>query len=324
MIDTNNNPETEAAPKRRAYLIDEWLHPGRVHVIAGPSDVGKTSLLFDMMAAWQNRQPWLGHATHGQETGNFYYIIGDRGDDESQETMERLDVNGQFKYCVVGGKEALPSDFYNKAPADARIIAIDAAERLVEGGKLISWEAVSNALLDAREYAERRKAAIILLVGSPKMKRNEEYLHGRENILGSSAWGRFSSTVFNIFFGDVTSINDSVRRIQIRPKNFPKREYILTLGANGFEMPLDAAEMSFRGQLLQAMTAGIWFTRKQLLDVAAKFEQSPSTLDKTLKDFSKKGICEHQYGKYRQKVLYEVAPPIMIPAQTAIPITDGD
>lgn len=294
--------QNQKIPKR-FYLIDKVLPSGTVHLLAGPSGAGKTTLIFEMARAWQENEPFLGFQTKGSDEGSFYYVFGDHSEDEALEHMTRLGLQGTIKYRAEGRADAAPQDFY-QCPKDTRILVIDGAERLVEAANLNSFDAVSKALIRTREFAESRNIAVILIVGSPKMKKGEEYLYGRERVCGSIAWGRFSSTVMNCTMGDPSVVDDPSRTLFIYPRHHKPSQHSLTIGSNGFTKAIPPDVSLCRTLIMSSMPVGQLFERRQLSLLAQQSGLNEKVLDQALKGLMSEGlVLQDPNGKYSQKNL---------------------
>lgn len=288
---------------KRLYYIDDCLPSGTVHILAGPSGAGKTTLLFHLVKAWQRSQPFLGKDTRGAEDGVFYYVMGDHGPEEANEHMERLGVAGLFKFSALATKDATPADFY-KCPKNTKILAIDGAECLVEGANLNSFGAVRDALIQARTFAEEHDLAVIFLVGTPKMKEGESYIWGRENVLGSSAWARFASTIFSLSIDSPGNINDPRRTLSVFPRHRKIFRRPLVLGDTGFVTAPDPNEAMIKSVLMGAVLPGQWLTRMDLTKIAAGNKVTEATLDAALADMLGAGILiKNAEGKFSQRPL---------------------
>ncbi len=289
-------------PDELSY-IDQDILPNRcVSLIAGPSNSGKTTLLVQLAMAWLKGEPFLGrHATYGRDLGDFFYVVGDRGETQTRQKLRQLGALGTIKYAILGEK-AEPDDFYKCIPDNTRIVAIDAAERLVDGTNINNPDSVIRMLLKARGVAERREMGITMLVGSPKMKKGEEYLHARERIAGAGVWGRFSSTVMSIVMPDPNSQDaDTNRSLSIEPKGHTSIKYELALTDRGFEIA-DPAAANKRLQLIGQLTPAQWYTRQQILELGNKMQLSASSVDRALAMNIKNNILiKGDHGQYQLK-----------------------
>lgn len=300
-----------STPQKRLYYVENCLPSGTVHLLAGASGAGKTTLLFQLAQSWANHEDFLGRATYGQEKGQFFYVMGDHGEAEGDEHMDRMGVKGKFGYSVVSRMDAAPHDFY-ECPKDTRILAIDGAECLVEAANLNSFDLVRKALIHAREFAEKRELAVIFIVGSPKMKKGEEYLYGRERVIGSVAWGRFSSSIFNLVIADPSQVDDPQRTLFIYPRHHKPSQHRLVMGDNGFAAPPDPAEALIRTMVLANIIPGVLYERRQLSLVAASAGITEATLDKVIADLVRgKQLMINSEGKVTQ------APLILIPGMSS-------
>lgn len=287
---------SEAQP--RIYYVEDCLPSGTVHLLAGASGAGKTTILFQLAQSWHDGDEFLGHKTFGQSQGKFFYVIGDHGQSEADEHMSRMGVKGKFGYSVVSKEDSTVHDYY-ECPKDTRILAIDGAEALIEAANINNFDSVRKMLIHAREFAERQNCAVLLIAGSPKMKKGEEYLYGRERVVGSIAWGRYSSTVMNLIINDPSQLNDPQRTLFIYPRHHRPMEHSLTMGDRGFTVPLTPDETITRVLITANVLPGRWLTRQQLSLIASQGGSKEATLDRVLAGMIREGkLIRNDEGKF--------------------------
>jgi hypothetical protein len=207
--------------------------------------------------------------------------------------------DGLFEWKAVPEVNAVKEDFYS-VPGDTRILFIDCAERLTDQGRLSDFKAVQDLLLEARAIAYARKMAIWFCVGSPKVKEGEAYLYGRERAIGTTAWGRFSSTMFNMVMNDPSDTGDKSRTLYVFPRNYAPSTHHFTLDENGVLVEDATPETAlFRAQLLGTLQPDRWYTRAELVAIGHASNVSESTTDRALRGLVGKKRLEKQYGQYR-------------------------
>src|ERR1700761_328678 len=75
--------------RERTYIVDPLFPSGSVHLIAGPSGIGKTTWLLQQLHAWSRGEDVLGYSSHPCE---WVYVSCDRALNELDATMRRLEL----------------------------------------------------------------------------------------------------------------------------------------------------------------------------------------------------------------------------------------
>jgi hypothetical protein len=201
---------------------DYWFPRGRVHLIAGSSGAGKSTTMLDLLQAQAERHECFGHQTAGLR---YLVIFADRGKLANTETLERMgldpDAIPMEHMPVITGAEGVDRilDFIEAQPALPEVVFVEAADALVH--RPSESTDVVPFLSDLQQIAEHYHISIILSVGCPKQKADNEYALVRDKVLGSEKWGRMSDTVALVMFTE----DDSTRRLvvmhrQTRPETF--------------------------------------------------------------------------------------------------------
>lgn len=288
-------------PDRKLYYVDEWLPAKRLSLLAGSSAAGKTTLLFQMFEAWLNRERFLGQATMGQDKGSVYYVSLDHEKDEVEELLDRAGIDRKlFNWRALGDEPLNPLDVMT-IPKGTAIFAIDGGEMMLKACKHSDFDTVQTLIRDLKVKTKESDCATILLLGSPKLKKNEEYMMGRERVLGSSAWGRLVSTVFNIGITNPgAAVGDTRRTLFVYPRHTPACQVELDFTPSGRLVTLAQATANKEDRLkfLQELQSGQKYTRKQMLEIGARYMLSPSTVDKTLGELVAQKVLNHSYNAY--------------------------
>jgi hypothetical protein len=180
----------------------------------------------------------------------------------------------------------------------------------VEGGNLNDNTNVAKFLKDVNAAAQQHNAAVILSVHSPKMKKTEEYQNLRDRVLGAVAWGGYSSTVILLNQEDPANVKDASRRLVVMPRNYPSRQYHLTMTPKGRLVEAETGETVIEQVgLLSVMTPGVWYSRQQLLAAGKQEKMSTSTVDRHLKALSESGQLEKDSSKENWRERRYMLPP---------------
>lgn len=181
-----------------SFLIDEVLPQGRVSLLGGVSDVGKTSFILPLLLEWEQGKPVLSKPSHPVP---WAYVSGDRLLQDAHDKLNQLGI---------------PKTAIRMIPASGRdhkgwLSILFAAARLVPRPEFLVVEGFSEMCGESRAevitHLEETGAmcqgcqefptglTVLGIVESPKQKPYERYPNPRQRISGSSAWGYKASTV---------------------------------------------------------------------------------------------------------------------------------
>lgn len=174
-----------------------WFMRGGVHLVAGSSGAGKTTLMLDVLQRQARGELVLGHVGARLD---FLVVFADRGKVSNDETLERMRITpGSLSVRHV------PPVPHGMQSVAAILAAIEAQEDLpaavfVEGADLLVEDAskpqtVAPFMGALRQIAERYALAIALSVGAPKAKPHEQYALKRDQVFGSQSWARLANDV---------------------------------------------------------------------------------------------------------------------------------
>ncbi len=126
------------------WIIETLMPTREVHLIGGPSGVGKSTWLFQMLADWQKGLPVFGFKSN---PGNFIYVSCDRSDQSVGMTMDRVE-NSFPCFSVVNRKMVGKNyrDILNAAllgHKDVKLIIMDGMTSLCPAGKINDYQTVS-------------------------------------------------------------------------------------------------------------------------------------------------------------------------------------
>lgn len=237
--------------KERVYVLGPNIgekfglfRRGQVSLVSGSSASGKTTLINQLMTTQALGADFLGYKTHGF---SFVLLSRDRNQEAHEETMERMGLSLATIPFI-----RLPKNVWDLDAAQAVVAEIEKLNPLpefvfVEGiDMLLSEMSIKHTtyftgLLE--DIAQHFQIALIASVGSPKAKKEGGYPAGRDNILGSSGWGRTIDTLWWMQFtkdGD-TSLQ---RTLTIYPRNAATRKFTLGFADGQFEIQPDPVEVA--------------------------------------------------------------------------------
>lgn len=224
-------PAVEKNGSHRDYVIAPaagqkfgWFPSGGTpSVVAGSSGTGKTTWIDQLLTTQSYEKPFHDHGTYGYS----HLTLGvDRGEADHLETMERMHLNPElvpFKplSSVVfdfDAAQAILEQIEATVPMP-KIVVVEGADMLVS--KVSDIKEVSIFMHELQKISERYDIAFVLTTGSPKIKDGAGYSASRDNILGSSGWGRVASTVVHLQF----TKNKRRRKLTVEPRNAAPEEF---------------------------------------------------------------------------------------------------
>jgi hypothetical protein len=221
---------------RLRYLIDGMIPANQVHLLAGPSGGGKTTLAFQMLSSMITGEPFLGRWTRKVKVA---YVSGDRPAESVLETQDRCGVSFPVFSAVdenlVG--EDLLSKIFPRLTAICGgerpdVIYIDGFTAFVPGGFLNNYAIVAKWLASLQRYARKMRVTIIGACHATKTKEGEKFTNPRQRIAGSVAWAGFSETV--LIIEPLDGEPDKAKRVvHILPRNHAEEMMFLKFNAEG-------------------------------------------------------------------------------------------
>ena len=221
---------------RLTYLVDGMVPANQVHLLAGPSGGGKTTLAFQMLEAMRTGEPFLGRWTRQV---NVAYVSGDRPAESVLETQDRCLVSFPVFSAVdenLVGEDLLTKIFPRLTAicggVRPDVIYIDGFTAFVPGGFLNNYAIVAKWLASLQRWARKMKVTIIGACHATKTKEGEKFTNPRQRIAGSVAWAGFSETV--IIIEPLDDDKDKAKRIvHILPRNHAEEQMILKFNEQG-------------------------------------------------------------------------------------------
>jgi hypothetical protein len=187
-------------------MYDGWFPRGDVSLIAGATGTGKTTQMIQLLLTQRDGGGVFNHQTSGLP---FIVVMGDRSRNATLRTIERMkfDPNRIPKEVLhsdgSAGVRELKEIIERCNPIPA-VVFVEGADLIVEDP--FSPKAVAPFIRQLQRLAEHYHIAVVLSLGTPKMRPSEKYASLREQIYGTIAWGRMTETVihFEHWNGDDT------------------------------------------------------------------------------------------------------------------------
>jgi hypothetical protein len=219
------------------YLIKEIMQKRQLSLMAGPSGVGKTTFLIQMLKDWQQGKKLFD--LYESYPANFLYVSNDRTGENLDVTKYRLGVD--FPSLVMMDM-ARPPDKIEGVIRIAR--ALDPKVELIIldtildffKGNINDYQDVKDFLQQTTKLCGKNKVTILGIGHSPKLKEGESYPDPRNKLLGSSAWPAFVDTIF-VFDAVGEGLDDRKYRVRLLPRNSGEKEFWFVKDEKGLFVP---------------------------------------------------------------------------------------
>jgi hypothetical protein len=203
------------------YIIDGIMPVHQIHLLAGPSGGGKTTLVFQMMESIVKGNEFLGHAC---KTVQQAYISCDRNIESVYATMDRMNMDIDIPMW-----STIDNNINNNFPAilafvmlqvpNLKLLHVDGFTSLCPRGNITDYDTVANHLRGITRKCAELGITVNGLCHDAKLKQGHEYIMERERVIGSSAWGGYSDTILHISPANPKDATDQRRAIAILPRN---------------------------------------------------------------------------------------------------------
>lgn len=237
-----------------------WFPCGENSLVGGASGAGKTHSLLRMVEDARQGIPTFGHTT---TVVDYCILLHDRSMASMRRTCNAAKVSVE---AVMSRVIRLTREQQKARPAAVIEAAIQTRPGvklwILEGldfwiPELHKLDAVGDVLDEMQRVAKQYHVAIVSTVGSPKQKENDRYASGRDQFMGSVAFGRKSETCISI---ENTS-DAQVRKLNVMPRNTAKEEFFFTWSAAGLTLTTEPTEPDKRADdnsALRRMEANVF------------------------------------------------------------------
>ena len=295
------------------FLIDRIFPTMRLHVIAAPVGIGKTTFLFQLCRAVLDGTEFLGEKP--QPVTGIMYLSADRTRREAYATMRRmgfLDLVPRINWVFTNENannvdDYLENTIESKTKAGQLLIVEPLMHFLRDGnnkmGNPNDYLHVSHFLGRVKKYIEKQGITMICSLHSAKVKGDSGYAAMREKMLGSNAWGGMTSTVVFIEPTDPDDPTSPYRTIHVMPRDI--RAFSLAYmqeTEHGLLVPVPVAK-PFKCELDMALEnhPDETFTMDHLREWQTRSNVSWSTVLRWLKAKIDDGYVERvSHGVYRK------------------------
>jgi hypothetical protein len=207
-------------------IVEGILQTGRLHLMSGPSGVGKTTITLQMIEAIATGEPFLGFATTKVP---ILYVTADRTREEHFETCKRVGVSmDDLGVRVVAVSDyATPPLLYEVLDKHAKpgylviieplpFFIVDAINR---HGNINDNTQVSHFIANIKRRAVTGQYTPLGSCHAPKSKEGLNYAMMREKTAGTSAWGAYTATNIIVEMQDPNEIDSPFRTIHFLLRN---------------------------------------------------------------------------------------------------------
>jgi hypothetical protein len=217
-----------ARTESQRFIIENILPEGELHILAGPSGVGKSTLILPMLKAIEDGTPIMGFKTIPVP---FVYIMCDSTSTSLQRKLNRIGL-GDWDIPAYSIEDLAKPPFSLKP----HTVEIEDLPIMFPWAKLFILEAYNwfykakspNASKDyvdilqfwsrVRDFFGEKNLTIVGTTHIAKQKKNEGYALVRDKVFGSVAQPAICSTVMVLEQGR----GDDDRTLHVSPRDYPE------------------------------------------------------------------------------------------------------
>ena len=210
---------------RQGWLVERIWPEGTVHLLSGPSGVGKTSWLLPTIKDWYEGKPIMGFKSFPKE---YVYLMCDRSETDLQRTLNRLQLGdwdihaysieslGHDPRCMIEPStltiERLPNIF-----PWAKVFIIEAYNWFYkEGGKNGAVGDYRNTLRFWSSVRDAFAQKDLTIIATTHEAKGNEYTKTRDKVYGNVGQVAVAGTIMSMSYGEK---NDDVRFLNIAPRD---------------------------------------------------------------------------------------------------------
>jgi RecA/RadA recombinase len=189
------SPEPESSPS----TLESLFPTGQVSLICGPSGVGKTTLVMQLLADIVAHKPVLGYNSYPTNLP-LCYLAMTRPNDATRATLQRLRIPpSDIPYMsVIDDHIPLePAQVIERVlsrVANCKLLVLDPIMAFVRENNA-GYGTIAGILRELTSAAAASKMIILGIGGHSKVKQGEGYAAPRERFAGSIAWSDCTSTM---------------------------------------------------------------------------------------------------------------------------------
>ena len=211
--------------RRLGWLIERVWPEGTVHLLAGPSGVGKTTWMLPAIKDWSEGKPVLGFKSYPKP---FVYIMCDRNDTDLQRTLDRLKLTN-WEIPAYSIESLGHNDNYMIEPDTitieslprifpwAKVFFIEAYNWFYKGssknGAVGDYQATLRFWSKVRDHFSQRDLTIIATTHEAK---GNEYTRTRDKVYGNVGQVAVAGTIMTMEFDQK---DEDTRYLRIAPRD---------------------------------------------------------------------------------------------------------
>lgn len=241
-----------------------WFPCGEVSLVGGPSGAGKTHSLLRIAEGARQGLEVFGHQT---TKSDYCILLHDRSTASMRRTCKAAklpieDVMSRVLRLTPSQQKARPA-----AVVEAAIQTRPGVKLWILEGldfwtpKIGDIEAVGAVMDELQRVAKQYQVAIVCTLGSPKQKENARYTSGRDQFMGSVAFGRKSETCISI----QSTSDKAVRQMNVMTRNTGDEEFFFTWSEAGLVLTIEPDKTEAKteeGSALRRMEAHVFAATK--------------------------------------------------------------
>jgi hypothetical protein len=204
-----------------------WLPCGEVSLMGGPSGAGKTHVTLRIAEGARRQADVFGHSTTVSE---YCILLHDRSTASMRRTCNAAklpldEVMSRVIRLTPSQQRACPAEVLEAAIQTRPSVTLWVLEGLdFWTPKIGDIEAVGSVMDELQRVAKQYRVAVVGTLGSPKQKENDRYASGRDQFMGSVAFGRKSETCISIS----RTTDKAVRQMDVMTRNTGDEEFFFT------------------------------------------------------------------------------------------------
>lgn len=281
---TSTAPSTPSATPAR-YVVEGLLPSREVSILAGASGVGKSTLIFQLVAAISNGEDdFLGHRIAYPQTVG--YLAADRTWDSYTELASRVGLDlSRIQTCSLVDDESIDVMRLERDPMDlllsllgrfrgATLIIVDPMV-LFLGVDPNRYHEVAPRLIRMGRWCRRNSFTILATHHATKARTDYSFLRPQDRVSGSSALLGFTSS--QLFLAGADEIRKPYSEFVAVNHNAPPESIKLSRGPNGIFQRWEPQDVNgaLAATVLTAVAKGA--TTKTQLQTQTRID--PATLE---------------------------------------------
>jgi hypothetical protein len=236
MSDSENPRTPTPTSESQKYIVDDLLERRRVHLVTGPSGVGKTRWLLPLVAEWIQGKDVLDKKSYPLPCG---YLVCDRPAEDAKSTIEKMYLDRiltpdrfPIRSWMDESEDKIRLETLPKLFPKAKVVFIESIAALVPTNDrrykgVNDYQSVMRFFRALHSIIRPYDLTIVATIHPPKTKKGEGYIQARDAIRGSNAWAECSNTIF------------CVERKDEKDPNGPRSLLVLPRDGEEFEIDLD-------------------------------------------------------------------------------------